>query len=150
VRYEATIALASAIGKYLDGFLVAADELAASPSSSPIAKIRKSAVPIPWGLERNCIDRFGAVWKAIRSLQHDDPFPSISKAANDVVSVVHEHLLHLRMDNAKQEREQEEIQNREKLLADIDEDIGSAATEIGLPRSPMSSASLVKPVPQSA
>jgi WD40 repeat protein len=156
VRYEATIALASAIGKYLDGFLVAADELAASPSSSPIVKIRKSIVRIPRGLERNSMDRFGTVWKALRSLQHDDPFPSISKAANDVVSVVHEHLLHLRMDSANREREQQEedlmkhTHNLGMGLTGIDEEVGSAAPESGLPRSPASSVSLVKPVPQSA
>lgn len=150
VRYEATVALAGAIGKYLDGFLVVAEELASSPSSSPEPKIRKSTVPMPRGLERILLDRFGAVWKAIRSLQHDDPFPCISKAANDVVSVVHEHLLRFRMENENQERDNEDEMKAMQLgnlLGGIDENLTTAATESGLPRSPNS---LVTLMPQSA
>jgi WD40 repeat protein len=95
VRYEATAALARAVGKYLDAFVVVAQELASSGTAS------KQNITIPRGLERTYIHRFEAVWKVLRSLQHEDPFPAIAKAANQVVSVVHEHVLRFRMESSE-------------------------------------------------
>lgn len=51
---------------------------------------------------------FENAWSDLRYLQHSDPYPPVSTAANAVVSVVHEHILLLRMALAQQEQEQNE------------------------------------------
>ena len=88
VRYEATAALAQAVGKYLDAFVVSADP--------PGQDIR---FPVPRGLDNRTLERFRTTWKVIRSIQHEDPFPIVSRAANEIVSVVHEVVLKFKMEN---------------------------------------------------
>jgi len=149
VRYEATVALAGAIGKYLDGFIIVAEESTAAASLLEAAS-RQSAVPLPRGLERKVLDRLGTVWKAIRSLQHGDSFPSISKAANDVVSFVHEHLLYWRTENdTRNDEVVTQTKELNNVLGGIEEEMIAAANEPDLQRSPFGSP-LIKPVPRSA
>jgi WD40 repeat protein len=103
VRYESMMGLAAAVGKYLDAFVVAAEE---TSSFGPPGNLQ-SAYPFPLGFDRRYLHRFVDTWKALRRLQHQDPYPAVSKAANKVVSYVHEHLLLYRMevDEANQNRE---------------------------------------------
>lgn len=96
VRYEATIALGVAVTKYIDAFVFVAEEYVVDGHTADEADYGKS-IRIPHGMENDDAERFKAVWKALRSLQREDPFPAISKAANDIVSAVHEKLLSQKM-----------------------------------------------------
>ncbi|KAL7570241.1 hypothetical protein ACA910_020665 [Epithemia clementina (nom. ined.)] len=88
VRYECVVGLAQAVAKYLDAFVVVAY------SSSGVSSVgRDMNIPMPRGLERRSLERFRTIWKVIRSVQHEDPFPTVTQAANDIVSVVHEVVL---------------------------------------------------------
>jgi WD40 repeat protein len=100
VRYEATIALACGVRKYRDAFIAVAEERSAS--SSP-KRPHVSRSPHICALERSYIERFQVAWERLRSLQHTDPFPPVSRAANQIVIFVHEHLLHFRMEMDEQQ-----------------------------------------------
>jgi regulatory associated protein of mTOR len=131
VRYEATIGLAAAVGKYLDAFVVSAEESALSigPPDRP-----QHSYPLPPGFDRQMLSQFTTFWKTLRALQHDDPFPEVSKAASQVVSFVHEHLLRFRMDA-------ERSSSREPPLDGIyEEDVQALPPSItGVPRTPIGS-----------
>jgi WD40 repeat protein len=130
VRYEGMMALGCAIGKYLAAYLVVAEEMSTSTSSPPTAEeneseeqpARSNIVPIPRGVNRSMLDRFAASWKAIRSVQHKDTHPNIARAANVIVSVVHEQLLDLRVEIEM--RASEEANMASDALAGIQEEGG--------------------------
>ncbi|ACI65831.1 predicted protein [Phaeodactylum tricornutum CCAP 1055/1] len=90
VRYEATLGLARAVGKYLDAFVSVASTAASNED-------RNMYVSLPPAVDLKTGDRFALVWSILRLLQHNDPFPFIAKAANDIVCVVFEHLLRRRL-----------------------------------------------------
>jgi hypothetical protein len=90
VRYEATLGLARAVGKYLDAFVSVASTAASNED-------RNMYVSLPPAVDLKTGDRFALVWSVLRLLQHNDPFPFIAKAANDIVCVVFEHLLRRRL-----------------------------------------------------
>ena len=91
VRYESVVALARAVSKYLDAFVVVAN--AASMSSAG----KDTKFPTPRGLERRSLEHFRAAWTVLRSVQHEDPYPVVAQAANDIVSVVHEVVLKFKL-----------------------------------------------------
>lgn len=131
VRYEATVSLARAVGKYMDAFVVVASGLVSATSRLRSSPSSKRDFPIPRGLERKYLINFEDAWKILRQLQHEDPFPAISKTANEIVSVVHEHLLRFRMEVEKAEanpKEDSMSMHPRKLastiLAGIEEEIG--------------------------
>ena len=103
VRYEATVALGGAVAKYFDAFVFVAEDF--SSAGSVLDENEQTAnVNIPQGLENNDVAKFKSVWKALRSLQREDPFPQIAKAANDIVSVVHENLLRIKMEKTNNKK----------------------------------------------
>ena len=126
VRYEAIMALGCVIGKYLAAYLVVAEEM--STSSPPTAEekesekqpVRANIVPSPQGVTRLMLDQFAASWKAIRSVQHKDTHPNIARAANAIVSVVHEQLLDLRVEIEM--KASEEAKMASDTLAGIEEE----------------------------
>lgn len=148
VRYEATIALSCAVGKYLDAFIVAADDSSATNSPGGTDE-RKLKFPHPRGLDRKLVLRFGEIWKALRALQHGDPFPSISMAANKIVSFVHEQLLRFRMDaeaTRANNRKRDEVHSMKlaRNLAGIEEEI--SASGVSVPSGPSTpTGSLLRP-----
>jgi len=115
VRYEATIALGGVVAKYLDAFVLVAEEFS-RPSSSTVSSssnhegsAASPSIPLPRGLENHDFVRFRVAWTTLKALQRADPFPSIAQAANNIVSVVHENLLSTKMD-----------QDEDRAGADID------------------------------
>jgi WD40 repeat protein len=94
VRYEATITLGLGVAKYLEAFVIVADELARS-HANPVENAEESTADVlslPNGLEHTDLTRFKSLWSGLRSIQRQDPFPMIAKAASDIVNVVHESL----------------------------------------------------------
>jgi regulator-associated protein of mTOR len=142
VRYEATVALGCAVGKYFDAFVLVAGGLSAA--NSPNVTDRESKASAPKGLEQKYLDRFRDSWKMLRSLQREDPYPAISKAANEIVSVVHEHLLRYKIKGGKLEEATEDDgletagRNRASVLAGIDEELVATGSGPGSPSSPTS------------
>jgi len=130
VRYEVTVALARAVGKYLDAFVVVAE--------SPGNDVK---FPSPRGLDRRTLERFRATWKVLRSLQHEDSFPAVSQAANEIVSVVHEVVLKFKMESeaAASEKPEDNLALHTKklatILAGIDEDSQSESVGVNVSNS---------------
>lgn len=156
VRYETVMALSNFLGKYARAFLIVAEKssigrgavdvgeagagaaLNQSPShggsqqdgSSMNQGAESTTVPIPRGLSNNSVllDRFGACWKALRKVQHEDAHPKISQAANTLVSVIHEQLLDIRMEKEKEreemQKQKQQQQQQQVGLSGIDEEEG--------------------------
>eukprot|EP00977_Amphora_coffeiformis_P009608 scaffold2215_cov162-Amphora_coffeaeformis.AAC.6 len=138
VRYEATIGLARAVGKYIEAFVVVASGLVSAASRTRSTPSSRRNFPIPRGLDRRHLEHFEETWTVLRKLQHEDPFPNISGAANEIVSVVHEHLLRFRMEVEKAESSKSEDMlglHPKKLanaiLAGIDEEIKDSSLSTG-------------------
>ena len=97
VRYEACVGLACAVNKYLEAFVyVAGESVAADMTAFPA---------LPLSLDLKTKQKFKSAWMTVRSLQKDDVFPPVSKAANDIVLFVNENLLRLTALDNDQERE---------------------------------------------
>ena len=125
VRYEAVVGLACAVGKYLEAFIVIAGETSSVEQISASGQLH---------LEENIMDKFREAWGTVRSLQKEDVFPSVRKAANDIVLVVNEHLLQTMSDGdqeaAARAMEGSSVHGMKEFskLAGIDEDREVAAT----------------------
>ena len=133
VRHEATLALSHAVGKYIEAFVVVASGLVSATSRTRNTPSARRSFPIPRGLERRYLLHFEETWRVLRKLQHEDPFPAISRAANEIVSVVHEHLLRFRMEVEKAETSKSEdlLKLHPKklantILAGIDEELNDS------------------------
>lgn len=125
VRYEATMALASAVAKYRDAFVAVADER----NNPQTTQTTSSSCPIPRGLDMKHVGQFRETWEALRLLQHGDPSLSITCAANKVVSFVHEHVLQCRMESErKRVLEQDEVEP--SILDGIDEEPNMTRTPL--------------------
>lgn len=108
VRYEITMALSSFVEKYLQAFLVVAEdgsriadaEDGEVNGSDGLKSMDDQArvVALPRGVNQLIMERFGRCWKAIRKIQHHDPHPKVSGASSTMVRVVHETLLDIRME----------------------------------------------------
>jgi regulator-associated protein of mTOR len=132
VRHEATLGIARAVGKYTEAFVSVASGLVSATSKFRQSASSRRTFPIPRGLERRYLLRFESAWQVLRKLQHEDPFPKVAKVANDIVSVVHEHLLRFRMEVEKAETSTSEDllglhpkKLANTILAGIDEEINS-------------------------
>lgn len=134
VRYEVAIALGAIIGKYLEAFVVAAEE--SSKPSESASQVRTS-ISSPRGLDQSTLDRFRALWRAVREMK-TDPFPAVTRAAIAIVSYVHDTLLNVRIETAKQNAELI-MKNKKQasLLLGIDEeptsDSASLVPNVGIP-----------------
>jgi len=120
VRYEAVMAFSNFVEKYMQAFLVIAEESTPRPADDGNHDndgISNIVVSIPRGFNRDILDRFAACWKALRIVQHRDAHPSVAQAANTIVSVVHERLLDIRM-----EKEQEHSKEEKEVLTGIKEE----------------------------
>jgi WD40 repeat protein len=146
VRYEATISIAVAVGKYLDAFLRVANEQSAGRQDGPGGvddneQSEKNDIdescrpPSRYDIElqevnEENIERFLDIWKKLRQLQHYDPNPEVARAANEVVMFVHETLMRRRAELVT-DRDQSP---RKEGLADIEEESpGSIRFDSGLP-----------------
>ncbi len=117
VRYEVIMAMSNFVEKYLQAILVIAEDAtrimdtfrlgnisedqeegANDASNSHSRGTRKRVVSLPQGVNQMIMERFEKCWKALRSIQHDDPHPNVSMAANKIVRVVHETLYDMRME----------------------------------------------------
>ena len=120
VRYEVILALACLVGKYFPVFAAVANEMSLSsipttsetgePNSSTQKDTKKEdlfvksesyndekyTIKYPNSLSPPKIEKFRSIWKVLRFIQHKDPHPAPSNAANDVVSVVHDHILRIK------------------------------------------------------
>ena len=99
VRYEAIIALGAAAAKYLDAFVIVANDLSLSGIQKTTSGGNGEQVTNNLTLPLEWIDRLKAVWIGIRSVQKHDPFPVIANAANRIVNVVHERLFYRKTEN---------------------------------------------------
>jgi WD40 repeat protein len=117
VRYEATITLGIGVAKYLEAFVIVASELSKSHTTPEenAAEPRTDDLSLPNGLERADLARFKSLWAGLRSIQRNDPFPLIAKAASDIVNVVHESLFRRKTENV----DMSEISPQGNRLVDI-------------------------------
>jgi len=72
---------------------------------------RKRVVSLPLGVNKMIMERFEKCWKALRMIQHDDPHPNVSDAANIIVRVVHETLYDMRMELDARNKDRNKIEN---------------------------------------
>ena len=99
VRYEAIIAIGTAVAKYLDAFVLAASELSLSSIPKTTFETSEKQIINNLTLSLETVDRLKAIWIRLRSLQKHDPFPAVASAANSIVNVVHERLFRRKTDN---------------------------------------------------
>lgn len=90
VRFEATVALGTAVEKYLDAFVVVAHEYSGHSALGAVAE--SDTLEPPHGVEEDQLSNFLLVWKSLRKLQHEDHFRPINEAATAIVRVVHDTL----------------------------------------------------------
>lgn len=144
VRYEAVVSLACGVSKYLDAFVVIAEE-AATPMSSD-TDARTSGFRLPRKLDRKILSRFAELWKAIRAVQHSDPFPPVGRAANQIVIFVHEHVLRYRMEmDLPSDRDESQTQKLARFLTGIEEEFDGFYSTIDGPRTPPSQTAKARP-----
>jgi regulator-associated protein of mTOR len=93
VRYEAVMGLAGAVGKYLEAFVAVASE--GFVTEQQVASNRFL------GLDDMTMDRFKKAWAVLHTMQKEEFFPVILKAASDIVRVVNENLLRLRSETER-------------------------------------------------
>jgi len=62
-------------------------------------------------LDNETADEFIYLWTTLRGVQHTDPHPSVSGAANEIVQVVHERLMHLKQMQFQFEMQQQAMNN---------------------------------------
>ncbi|KAG7373952.1 Raptor N-terminal caspase like domain containing protein [Nitzschia inconspicua] len=108
VRYEIIMALSCFVEKYLQAFLVVAEDGSRSVNADagdgkPKDGLKSKddsnrVVPLPQGVNQLIMDRFERSWRALRDLQHSDPHPKVSEASSTIVRVVHETLLDMRVE----------------------------------------------------
>mmetsp|Transcript_11780 Transcript_11780/g.18886 ORF Transcript_11780/g.18886 Transcript_11780/m.18886 type:complete len:467 (+) Transcript_11780:109-1509(+) len=114
VRYEVMMALSNFVEKYLQAFLVVAEDAARvsdvdDQNSNEAERTglfkddKPRVVPLPRGVNQLIMERFEKCWKALRKIQHNDPHPKVSEASNIIVRVVHETLLDMRVENEAKE-----------------------------------------------
>eukprot|EP00980_Cylindrotheca_fusiformis_P012282 scaffold3001_cov122-Cylindrotheca_fusiformis.AAC.7 len=121
VRYEAMIALGNFVEKYIDGFLVVAEET--SPKAPESADVNvdqgkpSAVVPIPKGLNRPTLDRFTVCWKTIKAAQYGETHPNVRQLADEVTGIVHDKL-----DDRMVERDSATSKEDQKGLSGIDEE----------------------------
>lgn len=129
VRYEATLSLACLVKKYFAAFAAVADEISSTATNANFEDINeenssissssdegnnlggKNSIEFPFGLNTTKIEQFRDIWKALRLLQHKEPHPAPASAANDIVSVVHEHILMIKTENLKGKVQESTIPN---------------------------------------
>mmetsp|Transcript_3984 Transcript_3984/g.8570 ORF Transcript_3984/g.8570 Transcript_3984/m.8570 type:complete len:884 (-) Transcript_3984:463-3114(-) len=121
VRYEVVMVLSNFVEKYLQAILVIAEDATRVMDTMRLEKItedeegdgttnhsresRARVVSLPQGVNQKIMERFEESWKALRKIQHEDPHPNVSGAANKIVRVVHETLYDMRMElDAKKDR----------------------------------------------
>ena len=92
VRYEAIVALGAGVEKYLDAFVIVANELSWSGTPNGGTGVSDDGISNNLSLSTDVRERLTAIWIGIRSMQKNDPFPAIANAANRIVNVVHERL----------------------------------------------------------
>lgn len=146
VRYEAVIAIASTVRKYLDAYLhvanhqlsgisqgndeesnnqVGEDTNNADNNDHPPTSRSTSRFKIELDdVDPDFLENLREVWKALRKLQHSDPHPKVAKAANDIVMFVHEILLERRQDQISAEEGEASI-IESSTLTGIEEETAS-------------------------
>jgi len=117
VRYEVIMAFSNFVEKYLQAILVIAEDATRVMDKMRLGNISEDpdegengmnnysgesnpnrVVQLPEGVNQMIMGRFERCWKALRLVQHDDPHPNVSRAANSIVRVVHETLYDMRME----------------------------------------------------
>jgi len=117
VRYEVIMGMSNFVEKYLQAILVIAEDATRVMDTFRLGNIsedqeeggdestsghsrgsRKRVISLPQGVNQMIMERFEKCWKALRCIQHDDPHPNVSMAANKIVRVVHETLYDMRME----------------------------------------------------
>ncbi|KAL3919209.1 MAG: hypothetical protein SGILL_003870 [Bacillariaceae sp.] len=141
VRYEAVMAVSNFIEKYLQAFLTVAEDASrpqdegigtAHPDDSIKSDGRPRVVPVPRGVSQQVMERFEKCWKALREIQHHDPQPSVSAAANSIVRVVHETLLDMRMEQEAKLAEKKKVPGLSEIQEEGEDGIERAASDIHL------------------
>ena len=117
VRYEVIMGMSNFVEKYLQAILVIAEDATrvmdtyrlgnisedqeegeSHSTNGHLRSTRKRVVSLPQGVNQMIMERFEKCWKALRSIQHNDPQPNVSMAANNIVRVVHETLYDMRIE----------------------------------------------------
>jgi HEAT repeat len=127
VRYEVAVALGAIVGKYLEAFIVVAEELSRSADA---ASQFLTSTAVPPGLDPSKLDRLRPIWQAVRELKRD-PFPPVNRAATAIISYVFDALLKLRLETEKQHEELSVKMKRQgNGLAGIDEEPTSESSSM--------------------
>lgn len=135
VRYEVLVVFGIMIEKYFPAFLAASEEMSRGDNDDPNGIVEEMAqatpteeskvqFPFPKCLDSEHIGSFRQVWKKLRKCQHEDAHPMVSKAANSIVSYVHENLLRVKMSSESIESSAQG-DNSAKIIPSRD---GSAST----------------------
>lgn len=129
VRYEVIMGLSNFVEKYLQAIMVIAEDATRVMDTRRLGKIfedrndnenetasqsrdstnRKRVVSLPQGVNQMIMERFEKCWKALRVIQHDDPNPNVSAAANSIVLVVHETLYDMRIELDERTKDRSKI-----------------------------------------
>jgi hypothetical protein len=142
VRYEVIMGFSNFVEKYLQAILVVAEDATrVIDVTERLGNIReeqhgddnynnesntahsiescKRVVSLPRGVNQMIMERFEKCWKALRVIQHDDPHPNVSEAANVIVRVVHETVYDMRMEKEAKIRDMNKIDH---VLSGIQEE----------------------------
>jgi regulator-associated protein of mTOR len=142
VRYEATVALGSLVGKYLSMFATVANQMmtagreseaqAGTEPGSPMtpAPLLEEEDDDPAGIpadtngdyignlestiNEETAEDFAFIWTALRGIQHTDPHPNVCAAALAIVQTVHERVLYLQSRQAELQQQQKDAAQRLK------------------------------------
>ncbi|KAL3936528.1 MAG: hypothetical protein SGBAC_008171 [Bacillariaceae sp.] len=130
VRHEAAMALCNFVEKYIEAFLVVAEESIEESKETEA----QSVTTIPRGFDRMALDRLAVCWKALKGLQDRETHPNVAKIAKTLVSLVNEQLMDLRLKSNK------ELSLQEKKLHGIEEEaVGNDMDSPKSARSPLPS-----------
>ena len=120
-RFEALTAIGNFVSKYMEAFLLVAEESSSSKHSddteadeslspSNEEEDRTTIVSMPSGMNRMLVDRFAVCWKALRATQHKESHPNVTQLANTIISIIHEQILDLRVEQEKKKAKEGETE----------------------------------------
>jgi WD40 repeat protein len=136
VRYEVVMALSNFVEKYLQAFLVVAEDASrpqdAEGTTSAKNGDRPRVIQVPPGMNQLMMDRIEKCWKALREIQHHDPHPSVSAAADTIVRVIHETLLDMRMEKEAKFAGKKNISGLSEIQEEGEDGMERATSDIHL------------------
>ncbi|CAJ1965648.1 unnamed protein product [Cylindrotheca closterium] len=120
VRHEATMALCNFVEKYIEAFLVVAEESVEKSNASETEA--QNVTTVPRGFDRVALDRLAVCWKTLKGLQQRETHPNVVKVVMTLMSLVNDQLMDLRMKAKKEQSLEEKLHGIEEegIGTDID------------------------------